>query len=90
MALTPEQKAAHEALDEAIQGVLASQGVEGDGPLPHTVDWLVVVEGIEFDDNGDQVGWHNLLFRGGQIRRSVALGLLEIGGELLLPTGEED
>lgn len=88
MALTPEQKAAHEALDEAIQRVLMLQGTQGDEPLPNLVDWMIVAEGITFDEEGDQVGWHNLVFRGGQIRRSVALGLLEIGGELLIPTDE--
>jgi len=85
MPLTPEQRQAHEELDQAIKKVLELQGVEDDGPMPFLVDWLVVVEGVNYDDNGDSMGWHNVLFRGGQCRRSVALGLLDIGVELMEP-----
>lgn len=83
MPLTPEQRAAHERLDEAIKEVLALQGVEDDEPMPMLVDWLVVCEGVYYDSEGDSVGYHNILFRGGQCRRSVALGLLDIGADLL-------
>lgn len=86
MALTPEQRQAHEVLDEAIKKVLELQGTANDEPLPTLVDWVVVVEGISFDDDGDQEGWYNILFRGGQARRSVALGLLDIGVELMEPS----
>lgn len=86
MALTPEQRKAHEELDAAIKKVLELQGMEGDpDPFPMLVDWIVVAEGVTYDDSGDSVGWHNLLFRGGQARRSVALGLLDIGLELMEP-----
>jgi hypothetical protein len=84
--LTPEQKQAHAALDEAVQEVLRHQGAEGGGPLPTLVDWLVVVEGVTFEDNGDNTEWHNIILRGGAGRRSVALGLLDIAAELLEPT----
>jgi len=90
MALTPEQKAAHEELDAAIRKVLSFQGVREGGPPPNLVDWIVVTEGISFDENGDSIGWHNMIFRGGQVRRSVALGLLEIGSDLMIPQEEED
>ena len=84
MALTPEQKKAHEELDEAIKKVLELQGTFDGGPMPTLVDWIVVVEGISFDEEGDSIGHANTLFRGGQCRRSVALGLLSIGEELLV------
>lgn len=85
MPLTPDQLRAHEELDAAIKKVLELQGVEGDEPMPTLVDWIVVCEGMRFDDEGDSVGYHNILFRGGQVRRSVALGLLDIGLELMEP-----
>lgn len=84
MPLTPEQRVAHEELDEAIKKVLALQGTADGGPEPTLVDWIVVVEGISFDDEGDQVGHANTLFRGGQCRRTVALGLLAVGEELMV------
>lgn len=85
MPLTPEQRTAHEELDAAIKKVLELQGVEDDEPMPMLVDWLVVCEGLVYDEGGDAVGYHNILFRGGQARRSVALGLLDIGLELMEP-----
>jgi hypothetical protein len=85
MALTPEAKAAHEELELALQKVLTLQGSEDDGPLPVLVDWLVVVEGMKWDDDGDSVGYHNVIFRGGQVRLTVALGLLEVAHDLLGP-----
>lgn len=88
MPLTPEQRAAHEELDQAIKKVLDLQGrcpEHAEEPMPTLVDWVVVVEGLTFDDEGDSLGWHNILFRGGQCRRSVALGLLDIGVELMEP-----
>lgn len=84
MPLTPEQRVAHEELDDAIQKVLALQGTEDGSPLPTLVDWIIVVEGISFDDEGDSIGHANTLFRGGQCRRTVALGLLSVGEELLV------
>lgn len=91
MALTPEQKAAHEELDAAIRRLLETMGQrkdEPDEPFPVLVDWLVICEGVTYDEDGDSRGWYNTLFRGGQVRRSVALGLLDIGAELLEPTEE--
>lgn len=86
MPLSPESKQAHEELDAAIKKVLELQGVKGDYPKPLVIDWLVICEGVQYDDEGDSLGYHNLLFRGGQCRRSVALGLLDIGVELMEPS----
>lgn len=85
MALTPESMKAHEELDAAMKKVLALQGIKGDYPEPLLVDWIVVCEGVHYDDAGDSLGYYNLIFRGGQCRRSVALGLLDIGVELMDP-----
>lgn len=90
MPLTPEQRAAHEELDEAIKKVLALQGTEDDAPEPLLVDWMVIIEGVSFRDDGDSQCWHNLLFRGGQCRRTVALGLLDVGLELMEPCPHEE
>lgn len=93
MALTPEQKTAHDRLDEALQEVLRLQGVEGEDseevPFPLLVDWIIVVEGVRYEENGDSVGYHNVVFRGGQVRLTVALGLLDIGDTLLREGDEE-
>ena len=89
MALTPEQRQAHEELDTAIKKVLELQErcpEHQDEPWPLLVDWLVVVEGVTYDEAGDSLGWHNILFRGGQCRRTVALGLLDVGLELMETT----
>ena len=88
MALTPEQKAAHERLDEAIKDVLRLQGTQGGGPDPTLVDWMVVAEGITWNEDGDSIPAHNVLFRGGQCRLTVALGLLEVGAMLLADNEE--
>jgi hypothetical protein len=89
MPLTPEAKAAHDELEAAILKVLAIQGVEGEGDLPLLVDWMCIVEGMRWDEQGDSVGYHNVLFRGGQVRLTVALGLLDVAADLLGPEKEE-
>lgn len=94
MALTPEQRKAHEVLDEAIKEVLRLQGVKDEDPdeaepFPMLVDWIVVAEGMRYEENGDSVGYHNIIFRGGQVRLSVALGLLDIG-DSMLREGEDE
>jgi hypothetical protein len=77
---TPEQKAADEALDSAIQ-----LAVKAYSTLPEhafMIEWLLVVEGADMNEPGiEYTGSH---MRGGTMRTSVALGLIKISEGYLL------
>lgn len=77
---TPEQREADEALDNAIQ-----LAVKAYSTLPEhafMVEWLMIVEGADMNEPGiEYTGSH---MRGGSMRTSVALGLMEISRGYLL------
>jgi hypothetical protein len=86
MALTPEQKVATEELEAAIMKVVRlHRALEPESVL---VDWMVLVEGMGFEGSGDSLLDFGMLFRGGQVRHTVALGMLSIANDQLL-TGPE-
>lgn len=87
MALTPEQKQAHDELEEAIKKVITLTGTMS--PNAMMAEWMVIIEGITFDEQGDSMIDFGLLFRGGQVRLTTALGMLEISKDQLLSPQEE-
>lgn len=77
MSLTPEQKAANEQLEKAVMAV-----IEAYGSIPpgyNVTNYMVVGESIGFheDDNTDTAVF--LLYRDGQIRATVGVGLFDLG-----------
>lgn len=77
MTFTPEQKAANEKLEEAVQAVVkAYELIPSDTVI---TDFMVVGESIGFHDNEDTSTGVFLAFRGGRIRNSVAIGLFDLG-----------
>lgn len=77
MSFTPEQKAANEKLEEAIQGVVGAYNLIPGGAV--VTDYMVVGESIGFHENEDTSTGVFLAFRGGRIRNSVAIGLFDLG-----------
>jgi len=79
---TPEQLAADTAIEAAIAQAVEAYELLSDATM---VDFIAVVEGIEFDDDGELSAEHfGLVFRNGVARSTVALGLLDKGRDLLL------
>lgn len=83
MARTPEQRTADSALSDAVTAAARAYGL-----LPedaHTTEFVVVVEGVRYgaDDPDEWEEFHGLVFRDGSTRKSVGLGLLRIGDDLL-------
>jgi hypothetical protein len=79
---TPEQRAADVAIEEAVMQVVQAYDLLDDATM---VDFVGVVEGVKFDDDGELDAEHfGLVFRNGAARSTVALGLLEKGRDLLL------
>ena len=91
MALTPEQKAAYEELDEAIRKVLATlpRWKEDGAELPHLVEWVVVAEGMRYDASGEEEECWHVISPSGRIRSSVGIGLMEIGKAMMEEPGED-
>lgn len=77
MTFTPEQKAANDKLEQAVQAVVkAYELIPSDAVI---TDFMVVGESIGFHDNEDTSTGVFLAFRGGRIRNSVAIGLFDLG-----------
>lgn len=89
MAKTLAQKAADRQLDEAISRyVEAYKMLE---PGTQLTDYVLVLEGVSIDEDGDIDGeGYGLGFRHGSCRTTVALGLLHKGIELLQFGGRVD
>lgn len=85
MAQTPEQKAANELLEEAVQAVVKAYPTV----IPREsliVDYTVLVEGMRFDDGGNSMTDIGLAFRGGQCRSTVVLGQLVLANDVMMDT----
>lgn len=85
MTKTPEQKAADELLEQAVQAVVAAYPAV----LPEEsliVDYTVLVEGMRFNDDGDSMTDIGLAFRGGQCRSTVVLGQLVLANDVMMDT----
>jgi len=80
LAKTLAQKAADKALDEAMDRVVDAYKLL---PRETLVDYVVVIEGITLDDEGETDGeGFGLAFRHGHCRSTAAIGLLHKGLEL--------
>jgi hypothetical protein len=79
---TPEQKAADEALEQAIRQCLEAYGVFEDSELVMT-EFVCAVEGQSWDEDGNSITDVGLLFRGGQMKHSTAIGLVIQASDML-------
>ena len=77
MSFTPEQKAANDKLEDAIQEVIKVYNLLADGSV--VTDYMVVGEAMGFHEDDRSSTQVFLAYRGGQIRNSVALGLFDLG-----------
>ena len=93
MPQTPEQRAANNKLEEAVQAVAeAYPTVLNGAPL---VDFTVILEGLRYnaetDESLTQVG---LAYRGGECRATIVLGQLALANDIVMESfggaGEED
>lgn len=82
MPKTPDQAAADDALEKAVQGVIAAYELVPDGSL--LADYLVVGEALRFDDEDNSTCEMFLAFRNGHVRLTTALGVMELGKRHLL------
>ena len=79
---TEAQRKADAQLDEAMLVVCEAYGLLADKTM---LDYVAVVEGVTFDDEGDiSKEYYVLVFRRGDARTSVALGLLDKARAILL------
>lgn len=87
--LTAEQKAANAALTEAVErDVRAYDLVDRSAVL---VDFMVIFEGLVFDDDGEVSEEHyGICYRDGNTRSVVVLGLIEKGRQLILDQPTEE
>jgi len=83
---TPEQDKANKTLDDAIYEAVQAYGSLDDQVV---IDWIVVVEGGSMSDLDDTAKF-GMLHRGGQARHTVAIGLLEVGKEMLTENDRVD
>lgn len=83
---TDDQRKADTQLDEAITVVCEAYGLFSDKVM---LDYVVVAEAVEFNDEGDiEKEYYSLTFRRGNARTSVALGLLDKAKTILLDSPE--
>ena len=93
MAKTPEQKAADDLLEDAVQALAKAYPTLLPGDESIVVDYTVVVEGMRFDEEGNSLTDIGLAFRGGQCRSTVVLGQLQLAADVMMDlfgTSEED
>jgi hypothetical protein len=87
MKKTDAQKKADTALEEAVLGCVEQYRMLGGTMM---ADFVVIVEGLSYDEDGDpDETFVGIAFRNGMARKSVALGLLKMGEDMLL-TGERE
>lgn len=85
MKKTTAQKKADAALEEAVLECVNQYHMLGGTMM---TDFVVIVEGLSYDEDGDpDETFVGIAFRNGMARKSVALGLLKMGEDMLL-TGE--
>lgn len=78
---TPEQSAADDALEKAVQDVVRAYGLV---PVESLVtDYLVVGEAVQFQDDDSTCDMF-LAFRNGHCRLTTALGIMHLGKTHLL------
>lgn len=83
MAKTPEQKAADTALEEAVQQVVRAYPTVLQ-PGSTVVEYLVAIEGIRYDEDGNSLTDVGVAFRDGHCRLTTALGLLTVAHDIML------
>ena len=83
MTRTPEQDEANQVLAAAIEQAVRAHEIFPGSAI--TLDFVVVVEAAELDENGDyDTEYYGMCFPSGNTRTTIALGLLEKGKSLLL------
>lgn len=83
MARTPEQRDADTALADAVQRCAEAYGWVGSGAT--LADFVVVLESTRYGEDPDVFEeFHSVLYRDGQTRRTVAVGLLDVGKDLVM------
>jgi hypothetical protein len=82
MARTPEQRAADSRLSDAVRDAADAYGFLDDGAT--IADFVVVLETVRYTEDPDEFEeFRGVLFRDGATRRSVAVGLLDLGKDLI-------
>lgn len=83
MARTPEQRAADSALSDAVQRAAEAYGFLIEGAT--IADFVIVLETVRYTEDPDEFEeFRGVLLRDGATRRTVAVGLLDLGKDLLL------
>jgi len=86
MKKTDGQKKADTALEKAILECTKQYNMLGGTMM---TDFVVIVEGLSYDEDGDpDETFVGIAFRDGMARKSVTLGLVKMGEDLLL-NGEQ-
>lgn len=89
MALTPEQREANEKLDEAVHALVAAYPdlLENSS---NVVEYVLVLEGIKYNEEGRTTTDIGLAFRDGQCRLTSVVGMLVLAHDIMLSLDEED
>ena len=87
MSESPEVKAAQENLDEAVQRMHRALGSDG-GSL--FVDYVLIIEGSKLDEEGHGITVVDTVFRGGEMRLTTALGLMDLGYDRVKDGSEKE
>lgn len=91
---TDAQRAADEAMNEAVQAAITAYELIPQGGM--LVDYVCVVEALRYPDGDDHFDeYYGVIVRGGQMRSSTACGMLDKGKEVfrfagILEIGESD
>jgi hypothetical protein len=73
--MTPEQKAANEAIGEAIKSAQRAYGYDERFMV---TDWVVLTAETRFDDDGEQISAYARIYQNGSMPDYRVLGLLEV------------
>lgn len=87
------ERAAYDALDQAIKTLLEAKGLINNDPPLVLTDWIVFSASTGYMDDGDPVtGYSYLLCNEGSMPVYRALGLAKVGTTQLLSTmvGDDD
>jgi hypothetical protein len=79
--MTPEVKAATQAVQDAMNAYLTAIEVPADEVLG---DWMLVATTVGFQDNGNPKNAYHMLFANGALQLHVAMGLTDMAQDLLL------
>jgi hypothetical protein len=80
MRMNPQQKAAQEKLEEAVQQHVAAYRGDDDGVI---ADWILVTSTSGYDADGDGTSGYYMAYQGGEMSEHRAVGLLEWGKHML-------